>query len=123
MRTSLKSQKMFLVIFKSICIKYSPELKKYFSHPVTSKQSPKIVQILKNHHAMHISVGLMIPILENMADCYSIYNFCSSTEFACQEDSHCNEKGSCNTAPRTCQCDDGWTQFFDCTFGKFQIYR
>ena len=72
---------------------------------------------------MLISVGLMIPILENMADCYSIYNFCSSTEFACQEDSHCNEKGSCNIAPRTCQCDDGWTQFFDCTFGKFQIDR
>ena len=75
MRTSLRSQKMFLVIFKSICIKYSLELKKNISiHPVTSKQSPKIFQILRDHPVVKISVGLIIPILENvykMADCYS----------------------------------------------------
>ena len=54
---------------------------------------------------------------------FNNYNSCFAAEFACEEDSHCNDKGTCNIAPRTCQCNDGWTEFFDCTFGKFQINR
>ena len=73
MRTSLRSQKMFLVIFKGICMKFSPIEKNISSQPVTSKQSPRIVQILRDHPEVHISVALIIPILENvykMADYY-----------------------------------------------------
>ena len=47
-------------------------------------------------------------------------NYLITTEFACQDDSHCNGKGSCITAVENCACDEGWTEFYDCTFCKFQ---
>ena len=71
----------------------------------------------KSHYARTRCIKWLIATLIN------IYNSCFAAEFACEEDSHCNDKGTCNIAPRTCQCNDGWTEFFDCTFGKFQINR
>ena len=44
------SQKCILLTFKGICMNFSLELKKIIlSHPVTSKQPHKIVQILMRH--------------------------------------------------------------------------
>ena len=43
---------MFLVIFKGICMKFSPELKKKVSHSLTSKKPLKILKILMGHPAL-----------------------------------------------------------------------
>ena len=44
------SQKNILLTFKGFCMNFSLELKKIIlSHPVTSKQPHKIVQILMRH--------------------------------------------------------------------------
>ena len=56
-----------------------------------------------------------------IATLFNIYNSCFATEFACQEDSHCNEKGSCNNVLGNCACEEGWNSYLDCTFCKFRI--
>ena len=42
-------------------------------------------------------------------------------EFFCLDDSHCNEKGSCNNVLGNCACEEGMSGFLDCTFCKFWI--
>ena len=42
-------------------------------------------------------------------------------DFYCLDDSHCNEKGSCNNVLGNCACEEGWNGFDDCTFCKFRI--
>ena len=42
-------------------------------------------------------------------------------DFYCLDDSHCNEKGSCNNVLGNCACEEGWNGFLDCTFCKFRI--
>ena len=42
-------------------------------------------------------------------------------DFYCLDDSHCNEKGSCNIDLGNCACEEGWNVFLDCTFCKFRI--
>ena len=42
-------------------------------------------------------------------------------EFFCLDDSHCNEKGSCNNVLGNCACEEGMSGFLDCTFCKFRI--
>ena len=43
-------------------------------------------------------------------------------DFYCLDDSHCNEKGSCNSVLGNCACEEGWNGYLDCTFCKFRIY-
>ena len=52
------SQKNILLTFKGFCMNFSLELKKnILSHPVTSKQPHKIVQILMRHPVLGQEVG------------------------------------------------------------------
>ena len=54
------SQKIFLLTFKGICMNFLLELNFFIlSHPVTSKQPHKVVQI----HMGHPVVGIESPIL------------------------------------------------------------
>ena len=51
--------KNILLTFKGICMNFSLELKKIIlSHPVTSKQRHKIVQILMGHPVGILSISL-----------------------------------------------------------------
>ena len=60
MRPCLMSQKNILLTFKGFCMNFSLELKKnILSHPVTSKQPHKIVQILMRHP---VQVGNFVPV-------------------------------------------------------------
>ena len=49
------------------------------------------------------------------------FNFSFAPDFYCLDDSHCNEKGSCNIDFGHCVCVEDWNGFLDCTFCKFQI--
>ena len=50
------SQKIFFINFKGICMNFSLELKFFIlSHPVTSKQPHKIIQILMGHPVQQIN--------------------------------------------------------------------
>jgi hypothetical protein len=52
--SSVSSPFMVLLSFKGICLNFSLELKKnILSHPVTSKQTHKIVQILMRHPVIY----------------------------------------------------------------------
>ena len=42
-------------------------------------------------------------------------------DFYCLDDSHCNEKGSCNNVLGNCACEEDWNSYLDCTFCKFRI--
>ena len=50
------------------------------------------------------------------------FNFSFALDFYCLDDSHCNEKGSCNIDFGNCACEEGWNGFLDCTFCKFRTY-
>ena len=39
-------------------------------------------------------------------------------EFACMEADDCNGRGTCNILVNNCDCDPGWTGYFDCTYCK-----
>ena len=60
------SQKNILLTFKVFCMNFSLELKKIIlSHPVTSKQPHKIVQILMRHPVEGFLVRLTIGLTRN----------------------------------------------------------
>ena len=59
MRPCLMSQKYILLTFKGICMNFLLELKFFIlSHPVTSKQPHKIVQIHMRRPVCQIAVSL-----------------------------------------------------------------
>ena len=44
-----------------------------------------------------------------------------ASDFYCLNDSHCNEKGSCNIDFGNCVCEESWNGFLDCTFCKSSL--
>ena len=70
------SQKIILLTFKGFCMNFSLELKKIISsHPVTSKQPHKIVQILMRHPVNLFFVKVINVVGEKMANSKSCLFF------------------------------------------------